>query len=146
MGGLATGIALGKAGYEVEIYDRVELRPAGAGISLWSNGVKVLNSLGLGKEIASIGGQMDRVAYYSNTGEKLTDFSVQPLVDQVGQRPYPVARTDLQGMLLQVFGAENVQQLQMRCRRARSAPRYCYFEDGRKATGDVLVAADGTHP
>jgi len=32
----------------------------------------------------------------------------------------------------------------MRCR-ARSAPRYCYFEDGRKATGDVLVAADGTH-
>jgi len=47
-------------------------------------------------------------------------------------------------MLLQVFGAENVQQLQMRCRRARSA-RYCYFEDGRKATGDVLVAADGTH-
>jgi len=23
--------------------------------------------------------------------------------------------------------------------------RYCYFEDGRKATGDVLVAADGTH-
>jgi len=34
---------------------------------------------------------------------------------------------------------------QMRCRRARSAPRYCYFEDGRKATGDVLVAADGTH-
>jgi len=98
------GIALGKAGYEVEIYDRVsELRP-GAGISLWSNGVKVLNSLGLGKEIASIGGQMDRVAYYSNTGEKLTDFSVQPLVDQVGQRPYPVARTDLQGICFRCLG------------------------------------------
>ena len=85
MGGLATGIALRQAGYDVEIYDRVsELRPAGAGISLWSNGVKVLNRLGLGKEIALIGGQMDRVAYYSNTGEKLTDFSLQPLVDRVG--------------------------------------------------------------
>lgn len=147
MGGLATGIALRKAGYEVEIYDRVsELRPAGAGISLWSNGVKVLNSLGLGKEIASIGGQMDRVAYYSNTGEKLTDFSVQPLVDQVGQRPYPVARTDLQGMLLQVFGAENV-QLNCKCVAVeQEAHRVtAIFEDGRKATGDVLVAADGTH-
>jgi len=87
MGGLATG-TLGKAGYEVEIYDRVS-NSAPERISLWSNGVKVLNSLGLSKEIASIGGQMDRVAYY-NTGEKLTDFSVQPLVDQVG-RPYPVA-------------------------------------------------------
>lgn len=147
MGGLATGIALRQAGYDVEIYDRVsELRPAGAGISLWSNGVKVLNSLGLGKEIALIGGNMERVAYYSNTGEKLTDFSLQPLVDQVGQRPYPVARTDLQGMLLQVFGAENV-QLNSKCVAVeQDADRVtAIFEDGRKATGDVLVAADGTH-
>jgi len=100
--GLATG-TLGKAGYEVEIYDRVRTPPCRAGISLWSNGVKVLNSLGLGKEIASIGGQMDRV-YYSNTGEKLTDFSVQPLVDQVGQRPYPVARTDLRECCFRCLG------------------------------------------
>lgn len=147
MGGLTTGIALRQAGYEVEIYDRVsELRPAGAGISLWSNGVKVLNRLGLGKEIARIGGQMDRVAYYSNTGEKLTDFSLQSLVDRVGQRPYPVARTDLQGMLLQVLGAENV-QLNCKCvaveQDANSVT--AVFADGRKATGDVLVAADGTH-
>ncbi|MCS6815027.1 MAG: NAD(P)-binding protein, partial [Cyanobacteria bacterium] len=60
MGGLTAGIALQQAGYEVEVYDRVkELRPAGAAISLWSNGVKVLNRLGLGSEIARIGGQMD---------------------------------------------------------------------------------------
>ena len=55
MGGLTTALAMKQAGYQVEIYDRVrELRPAGAGISLWSNGVKVLNRLGLGKEIAAI--------------------------------------------------------------------------------------------
>ena len=147
MGGLATGIGLRQAGYEVEIYDRVsELRPAGAGISLWSNGIKVLNRLGLSKEIASIGGQMDRVAYYSNTGKKLTDFSLQSLVEQVGQRPYPVARTDLQEMLLQVIGAENV-QLNSECvaveQDANSVT--AIFKDGRKAKGDVLVAADGTH-
>lgn len=147
MGGLATGIGLRQAGYEVEIYDRVsELRPAGAGISLWSNGVKVLNRLGLGKEIARIGGQMDRVAYYTNTGEKLTDFSLQPLSDSVGQRPYPVARTDLQNMLLNVFGAQNV-QLNSKCVAVEqdSDRVTAIFEDGRKATGDVLVAADGTH-
>lgn len=147
MGGLATGIALRQAGYDVEIYDKVsELRPAGAGISLWSNGVKVLNRLGLGKEIALIGGQMDRVAYYSNTGEKLTDFSLQPLVDRVGQRPYPVARTDLQGMLLTAFGAENV-QLNAKCvaieEDADSVT--AIFEDGHKATADLLIGADGTH-
>ncbi len=49
MGGLTTALAMQRAGYEVEIYDRVsELRPAGAGISLWSNGVKVSESAGTG--------------------------------------------------------------------------------------------------
>jgi FAD-dependent urate hydroxylase len=50
IGGLTAGIALSQAGYEVEVYDRVqELRPVGAGISLWSNGVKVLNRLDWGQ-------------------------------------------------------------------------------------------------
>ncbi|MBW4693065.1 MAG: FAD-dependent urate hydroxylase HpxO [Lyngbya sp. HA4199-MV5] len=147
MGGLTTGIALQQAGYTVEIYDRVsELRPAGAAISLWSNGVKVLNRLGLGDEIASIGGIMDRMAYYSYTGENLNDFSLYPLIERVGQRPYPVARASLQHMLLQAFGQEKV-QLGAKCvgveQDADSVT--AFFEDGRQATGDVLVAADGTH-
>lgn len=147
MGGLATGIALRQAGYDVEMYDRVsELRPAGAGISLWSNGVKVLNRLGLGKDIAAIGGAMEQVAYYSSSGEKLTAFSLKPLVDRVGQAPYPVARTDLQGMLLDKFGAKNV-QLQSKCVAIEQDDQSvtAIFENGHKATGDVLVAADGTH-
>ena len=147
MGGLATGIALRQNGYDVEIYDRVsELRPAGAAISLWSNGVKVLNRLGLGKEIASIGGQMDRMAYYGSDGEQLTDFSLSPLIEQVGQRPYPVARTELQGMLLNALGADRV-QLNSKCvaieQDADSAT--AIFEDGRRATGDLIIGADGTH-
>ncbi|MEO0356428.1 MAG: NAD(P)-binding protein, partial [Cyanobacteria bacterium P01_A01_bin.3] len=40
MGGLTAAIAMKQVGFDVEVYDRVrELRPAGAGISLWSNGV-----------------------------------------------------------------------------------------------------------
>ncbi|MBC7823917.1 MAG: FAD-dependent monooxygenase, partial [Candidatus Parcubacteria bacterium] len=146
MGGLATGIALRQVGYQVEIYDRVsELRPAGAGISLWSNGVKVLNRLGLGKAIAQIGGQMDRMQYYSHTGELLTDVSLAPLVQKVGQRPYPVARTDLQNMLLDEFGAEKV-HLNCKCVAIEQTQDgvTAHFEDGRTATGDILIGADGT--
>jgi FAD-dependent urate hydroxylase len=147
MGGLTTGLALRQAGFTVEIYDRVsELRPAGAAISLWSNGVKILNRLGLGKEIARIGGQMERMAYYNHRGEKLTDFSLMPLIEQVGQRPYPVARTDLQTMLLQAFGRDNV-RLSSKCvgveQDASSAT--AIFEDGQRVTGDLVVGADGTH-
>lgn len=147
MGGLTTAIALKQAGYEVEVYDRVrELRPAGAGISLWSNGVKVLNRLGLGEDIAQIGGSMQRMAYRRKGGTLLTDFSLDPLVAQVGQCPYPVARSDLQGMLLRELGAENV-QLNAKCVAVEQTDdgAIAIFEDGRRATGDLVVGADGTH-
>ena len=137
-----------QAGYEVEIYDRVKaLRPAGAGISLWSNGVKVLNRLGLGSEISRIGGPMEQMAYYGGkTGDLLTRFSLSPLVQRVGQAPYPVARTDLQQMLLSAYGADQV-KLNKRCvaieQTADSAT--AIFEDGQRVTGDVVIGADGTH-
>lgn len=144
IGGLTAGVALHQAGYEIEIYDRVkELRPAGAGISLWSNGVKVLNRLGLGKQIASIGGQMDRMEYRSLTGELLNDIDLAPLVKEVGQRPYPVARTDLQEILRSSFPGEV--QLDHKCIAVEQNETSvtAIFENGHRATGDLLIAADG---
>jgi FAD-dependent urate hydroxylase len=144
IGGLTTAIAMSQAGYEVEIYDRVrELRPAGAGISVWSNGVKVLNSLGLSDNIAKIGGLMAKMQYLSHTGELLNDIDIQPLVEQVGQRPYPVARTDLQQVLLDAFPGEV--KLGYKCIgvEEQGDKVTAIFEDGSTATGDLLVAADG---
>ncbi|MEO0771429.1 MAG: FAD-dependent urate hydroxylase HpxO [Cyanobacteria bacterium J06649_4] len=140
-------MALKQAGYDVTIYERVsKLRPAGAGISLWSNGVKVLNRLGLGEKMAAIGGQMNRMEYRSHHDEPLSDIDLQPLFKKVGQRPYPVARTDLQDMLLTAFGPENV-HLSMKCidveQTAENAT--AIFEDGTRVTGDLIVAADGIH-
>jgi FAD-dependent urate hydroxylase len=144
MGGLTAGIALSQAGYTVEIYDRVnELRPAGAGISLWSNGVKVLNRLGLGKEIAAIGGHMDRMEYRTVTGEILNNIDLLPLMQQVGQRPYPVARTDLQQMLRRAFPGEV--QLGHCCIGIEQDETSvtAIFDNGHRATGDLLIAANG---
>ncbi len=144
IGGLTAGIALKQAGYQVEIYDRVrELRPVGAGISLWSNGVKVLNRLGLGREMARIGGQMDKMQYRAKTGELLNDVDLLPLIEEVGQRPYPVARAELQNMLCQAYGDEI--KTEHRCigieQDERSAT--AIFENGHRATGDLVIAADG---
>ncbi|MGB3300326.1 MAG: FAD-dependent urate hydroxylase HpxO [Phormidesmis sp.] len=147
MGGLTTAIALQKAGYQVEVYDRVrELRPAGAGISLWSNGVKVLNRLGLGAEIARIGGAMEQMAYYDKSGELLTGFSLLPLVERVGQAPYPVTRTDLQEMLLAAVGPDCV-HLGRQCVAVEQTEHkvIAIFEDGQRVEADVIVGADGTH-
>ena len=49
IGGLAAGIALRHAGWEVVVLERApELRPLGAGLSIWPNGVAALRSLGAG--------------------------------------------------------------------------------------------------
>jgi FAD-dependent urate hydroxylase len=147
IGGLTTAIALQQAGYTVEIYERTrELRPAGAGISLWSNGVKVLNWLGLGKQLAAIGGRMNRMEYRSHRDEGLSQINLLPLIQQVGQRPYPVSRTDLQSLLLAAAGKEMV-QLGMRCVAVEETTNgiSAIFENGYRATGDVLVGADGIH-
>lgn len=144
IGGLTTGIALQQAGYQVELYDRVaELRPAGAGISLWSNGVKVLNRLGLGDRLAKVGGIMDRMQYRSHTDELLNDISLRSLVEAVGQRPYPVARTDLQQLLLEAF--TGVLQLNAKCVAVEADGQQvtAIFADGHRVTGDLLIAADG---
>ncbi|MDF0552395.1 FAD-dependent urate hydroxylase HpxO [Kamptonema sp. UHCC 0994] len=146
IGGLTAGIALRQAGYEIEIYDRVkELRPAGAGISLWSNGVKVLNRLGLGEKMAAIGGIMNRMQYRSLTGELLNDIDLQPLIEEVGQRPYPVARADLQKMLLEAYEGEV--KLNSKCIGVEESENSvtAIFENGHRATGDLVIAADGIH-
>ncbi len=144
IGGLTAGIALAQAGYQVEIYDRVgELRPAGAGISLWSNGVKVLNRLGLGDQISKCGGQMDQMQYRYCTGELLNHIDLYPLIETVGQRPYPVARRDLQRFLLEAFPGKI--RLNSRCVGVEQDGQSvtAIFADGHRATGDLLIAADG---
>lgn len=147
IGGLTTGIALKNIGYDVEIYERTrELRPAGAGISLWSNGIKVLNRLGLGEKVAAIGGEMNRMEYRSHTDERLSAIDLRPLVDRVGERPYPVARTDLQQMLRDAFGKD---KLHLGCKcvgvEQDETSATAIFEDGDRVKSDLIISADGIH-
>ncbi len=148
MGGLSAAIALKRIGYDVEVYEQVqEIKPVGAAISVWSNGVKCLNYLGLEKQIAKLGGMMDNMAYMDGiTGAVMTQFSLAPLVQQVGQRPYPVSRAGLQNMLLQEFGANHV-HLGMKLVNVHDDNNIvtATFADGAQVQADLLIGADGTH-
>ncbi|MQW92047.1 FAD-dependent urate hydroxylase HpxO [Acinetobacter sp. dk771] len=148
MGGLTTGIALKKFGHQVTIYEQAEqILPMGAAISLWSNGVKCLNYLGLTDQVAKLGGQMDHLAYIDGlTGDVMTQFSLHPLIEEVGQRPYPVSRSDLQNMLMDEFGRENI-HLGKRMLSFTEANDVVtvQFADGSQIQTELLVGADGTH-
>lgn len=146
MGGLSAGIALRQAGYDVEIYEQVrENKPVGAAISVWSNGVKCMNYLGLHKQMEALGGIVDDMAYVDGlTGGTMTRFSMAPLIEEVGQRPYPVARADLQMMLMQEYGFDEIhfgmRMVGLEDDGTRVTAR---FANGETATGDILIGADG---
>jgi len=148
MGGLTTGIALKKFGHQVTIYEQAEqILPVGAAISLWSNGVKCLNYLGLTEQVAKLGGQMNDLAYIDGlNGEVMTQFSLAPLIEEVGQRPYPVSRAELQNMLMDAFGRQDIQLgKKMVSIEDKGQHVEIGFQDGSTASTELLIGADGTH-
>lgn len=148
IGGACAAIALKRFGIETAVYEAVkEIKPVGAAISIWPNGVKCLNYLGMKEAIRELGGQMRYMAYKDyRQGQTMTRFSMQPLIDSVGEQPYPVARAELQNMLLDTYGRDSVQFGKRVTRIAQSADSVtAWFDDGTSATGDLLIAADGTH-
>lgn len=148
MAGLTTGIALKKFGHQVSIYEQAEqILPIGAAISLWSNGVKCLNYLGLTEQVEKLGGKMDYLAYIDGlSGDTMTQFSLYPLIEEVGQRPYPVSRADLQNMLMDEFGREDIHLAKkMTAFTEHNDTVKIQFADGTEKVCDLLVGADGTH-
>lgn len=148
MGGLTTGIALKKFGHQVTIYEQAEqILPVGAAISLWSNGVKCLNYLGLTEQVAKLGGQMNDLAYIDGlNGEVMTQFSLAPLIEEVGQRPYPVSRAELQNMLMDEFGRQDIQLgKKMVSIEDKGQHVEIGFQDGSTVSAALLIGADGTH-
>jgi FAD-dependent urate hydroxylase len=148
IGGLCAGVALKRIGHDVRVYEQVrDIRPVGAAISVWSNGIKCLNYLGLERHIAEIGGQLDGMAYVDGmSGDIMTEFSLRPLIEKVGQRPYPVSRTELQSMLMREFGMEDV-RLGMKLVRLDDNGEQvsATFADGSSDIGALLIGADGAH-
>jgi FAD-dependent urate hydroxylase len=147
LGGLVAAIALQQSGHRPVVYEQThQFRPAGAGISLWPNGVMVLAALGLGDALAKLGGRMDRMGYSDSSGDPLTEFSLSPLYDTVGQRAWPLARADLQELLVNAVGPEHI-RFGARCVGVRSSDgsATALFQHGTHVDADLVVAADGTH-
>lgn len=148
IGGMSAAIALEKAGFDTAVFEAVkEMKPVGAAISIWPNGVKCLNALGMKEPLRALGGNMAFMAYYdAHSGSTLTRFSMEPLVQQVGEYPYPVARAELQAMLIDTYGRSRI-SFGKRVSQVEQTEHgvTAWFDDGSQAEGDFLIAADGTH-
>ncbi|MBD8827538.1 FAD-dependent urate hydroxylase HpxO [Pseudomonas sp. CFBP 13602] len=147
MGGLSAAVALRQAGHRVHVYERAaELAPVGAAISIWPNGVRVMDALGLGGSIEQAGGHMQTMSYSDHQGRLLTRFDLQPLYSHARRRAFPIARARLQSILLEAVEMQNV-SLGVACLDYEASEKHVQvmLSTGETVTADLLIAANGTH-
>jgi 2-polyprenyl-6-methoxyphenol hydroxylase-like FAD-dependent oxidoreductase len=146
IGGLATAIALDRAGVEVEVYERVaELGEIGAGISLWANAIRALRSIGLADALLASGAPAGDAGLRTSEGAPLVMPSGE-LAGRLQDLAVVVHRADLQRVLLSAFGRERVMTGHA-CTSVEQDDRSAtaIFANDQRARGDVLIGADGLH-
>jgi 2-polyprenyl-6-methoxyphenol hydroxylase-like FAD-dependent oxidoreductase len=139
IGGLATAIALQRAGWEVTVLERAaHLRPLGAGLSIWPNGVRALRSLGLEELVESAprgGGALRRA-----DGSVLADFDPDLIERRYGAPLIGMHRADLHEALAGALGSG---QLRLAADVVELAGDALRLADGSTETADLIVGADG---
>jgi 2-polyprenyl-6-methoxyphenol hydroxylase-like FAD-dependent oxidoreductase len=145
IGGLATGIALQRAGWSVSIHERAaELRPVGAGLSLWANAVHALDRLGVRQQLQALMAPPAEGGIYTWRGEPLIAMSTDELARRVGEISVVVHRADLQAILYGALPTDTV-RLGQACETIEQTSEgvTARFADGSVASGDLLIGADG---
>jgi 2-polyprenyl-6-methoxyphenol hydroxylase-like FAD-dependent oxidoreductase len=144
IGGLATALALRKAGIDTEIYERTAaIHEVGAGISLWSNAIRALTHLGLGPALQSRSVAYTRTAILRSNGKPITDSSFAQVAQRLGPVVVVLHRADLVSLLSQPV--QDAIRLNHLCTgfEQQSNSVVARFSNGAEARGDILIGADG---
>lgn len=152
LGGLAAGLGLLRAGFDVDIYEQTRvLGEVGAGIQISSNGNSALFHLGLEAPARHWGVTAeDKLVRHWKTGQSWSIF--ERMGNSQANYTYPLLmlhRADLHAMLVEGVKAIKPDAIHLNKRTVDFEQRgdtvELVFEDGECASGDVLIGADGLH-
>lgn len=143
---MASAIALRNKGVRVTVFEQApELGEIGAGVLLTPNGVRALNHLGVGQDVATMGARVGAGStYYRMDGTTIAPILTTDSTGWNGM--FGMHRADLLTILADVLPADAIrtghkcigfEQDVSACRLA--------FENGETADADVVIAADGIH-
>ena len=149
IGGLALTLALRQRGVDAELHEQADrLVEIGAGLSLFTNSVKLLRSLGVADALDVMAAQPQELVYrYGLTGDIL---AAVPLARggryeaEFGTPYYTVHRQVLQDALVEVAGLDSIyrnHRLEQIVKDGDGAQ--LLWSDGSASRTDVVVGADG---
>jgi 2-polyprenyl-6-methoxyphenol hydroxylase-like FAD-dependent oxidoreductase len=147
IGGLATAIALARAGLDVQVFERAtEIREVGAGISLWTNAIRALDHLGVREAIDGAAVAYEAAGLRAADGAIISAISAEELHRLLGVPVIVVHRADLLDALLAAVPSTSI-AFGAACTGVIDRGDHVEVElaDGRRVHGDVAVGADGLH-
>lgn len=150
IGGMAAALSLLRRGYQVEVYEQApELGEVGAGVQISPNGARALDALGVFETLRAASCAPRRKEFRLwNTGRSWPMFDLGPLAIEKYGYPYlTVYRPDLLATLVDAVRAISPDCIHLGAavKDVTNRPNGVELQltDGRTATGDILVGADG---
>lgn len=146
IGGLTLAAALRQVDIDVEVYERAtELKAAGSGLGVLSNGGAALEALGIDLGLEKRGQVLRRFGVNDAEGNHIAWFPIPELSEELGLPPTVViSRSALQQGLLEAVGDTPITlgaaAVGYETRPDGATVR---FADGSRAHGDIVIGADG---
>jgi FAD-dependent urate hydroxylase len=148
IGGLSAALALGRVDVRCDVFEQAEdLREVGAGLTAWANAIRALDQLGVAQRLLPLVSKVDRFEIRTSAGQTLSTISFFNLERKLGVPACVV-----------VHRADLLRELASRLEKGRThCGARCVaiennadgvlarFADGREASADLLVGADGLH-
>ncbi len=148
LGGIATAIALLKQGFEVQVYERAQsLRPVGAGLTLFPNGLNSLAAIhpAIVPALKQAGSHTQSIHLKNSAGELLLTQPTQ-LEQQFGQPILNIHWSRLQEILAQFLPSDRI-HLAHTCTGFEQSDQgvVVHFAQRQPIQTEVLIGADGLH-
>jgi 2-polyprenyl-6-methoxyphenol hydroxylase-like FAD-dependent oxidoreductase len=144
IGGLAAALALHRAGLDVTVFERAPaFQEVGAGISLWPNATRVLQSLGVLEQVAALGAPVTQFNLQRPNGKLISAIAMNGFATPA----LCIHRADLHRAVRQLLPPARLRSNQ--CLEAfRQAPAggvTARFASGLEVHADGLIGADGVN-
>jgi FAD-dependent urate hydroxylase len=141
--GLATACGLIRGGHDVRVFERAPmLRTAGGAVTLWSNGLGILDAFGV--DLEGVGQRIDVLEAWRDGGGQIWHIDVTRIATRLGNGSMTIPRRRLVERLAAAVPAGAVEYgREVTDVQADGTGVRVRCADGETVLGDVLVGADG---
>ncbi|WP_063064744.1 FAD-dependent monooxygenase [Nocardia violaceofusca] len=143
IGGMAAAIALHRRGHDVEVWERAAaVGEVGSGLTLWPNGLRALDAIGVGAEVRSRAMADTEGGIRDRSGRWLTRTDTEKVADRYGP-VVAVHRADLFDILRTALGEDRLRLGVTVTGVDIEDPAVQVLHSGGAETADLVIGADG---